>query len=121
MTMRRVVPNLQSEHLDESQDLYVNLLGFEVAMNLGWIITLAAPGNPTAQLSLLRHDATAAVHPHLSIGVTDVDAVYAKAVARGLQIVHPLTDEPWGVRRFFVEAPNGVVIHIVEHRDRATS
>jgi hypothetical protein len=38
---------------------------------------------------------------------------------RGLQtsaIVHPLTDEPWGVRRFFVRDPTGVVVNVLGHR-----
>ena len=33
------------------------------------------------------------------------------------EIVHPITTEPWGVRRFFVRAPDGDVINIVNHRD----
>lgn len=115
MTIRRVVPNLQSDLIEESQDFYVNLLGFEVAMNMDWIVTLVAPENRTAQISLVRQDATAAVHPNLSIEVADVDGVYASAIARGLEIVHPLTDEPWGVRRFFVVDPNGMVINVVGH------
>jgi len=47
-----------------------------------------------------------------------VDAVYAKAVARGLTIVYPLTTEPWGVRRFFVVDPNGLVLNLMSHRGR---
>lgn len=115
MTIRRVVPNLPSARFDESQEFYVNLLGFEVAMDMGWIVTLVSPENGTAQISLVRQDATATVHPNLSIEVADVNEVYANAIARGLKIVHPLTDEPWGVRRFFVVAPNGIVINIVGH------
>ena len=34
----------------------------------------------------------------------------------GYEIVHPLTDEPWGVRRFFVRDPNGKVVNILSHR-----
>ena len=34
----------------------------------------------------------------------------------GLSIVYPATDEPWGVRRFFVADPNGVIINILSHR-----
>jgi hypothetical protein len=29
--------------------------------------------------------------------------------------VHPLTDEPWGVRRFFVRDPSGSVLNILSH------
>ena len=32
---------------------------------------------------------------------------HAQALRRGDDIVYPLTDEPWGVRRFFVRDPNG--------------
>jgi len=84
--------------LNESRDFYVDLLGFEVAMNMGWIITFVSPMNPTAQISILERDATASVHPNnISIKVADVDAVYAEAVRRGADIRHTLTDEPWGV------------------------
>ena len=30
-------------------------------------------------------------------------------------MVYPLTDEPWGVRRFFVRAPGGHVINVAQH------
>ena len=116
MSIRRVVPDITSERIDESRKFYTEFLGFEVAMDMGWIVTLASPSNPTAQITLLRGPASASQHPDLSIEVADVDAVHAKAIALGLQIVYPLTDEPWGVRRFFVTDPNGVVINVVSHR-----
>jgi uncharacterized glyoxalase superfamily protein PhnB len=47
----------------------------------------------------------------------DVEAAYEDAQQRGLEIVYPLTTEPWGVRRFFVRAPDGNVVNIVSHSD----
>jgi uncharacterized glyoxalase superfamily protein PhnB len=44
-----------------------------------------------------------------------LDTVHAKAVDGGFEIVHPLTDELWGVRRFFVRDPNGAVINVMQH------
>ena len=38
-----------------------------------------------------------------------------EAVSRGLEIVYPLTDEPWDVRRFFVRDPDGRVINVLMH------
>jgi hypothetical protein len=35
-------------------------------MNQGWVMTLASPANPTAQITLMGPDATAAVPPDLS-------------------------------------------------------
>jgi RimJ/RimL family protein N-acetyltransferase len=61
-------------------------------MDLGWIVTFAAPANPNAQVTLLRKTDLAERQPDISIEVDDIDAVYAQAVARGLQMVHPLTE-----------------------------
>jgi catechol 2,3-dioxygenase-like lactoylglutathione lyase family enzyme len=119
MSIRRVVPNIASDDPAACRDFYAGLLGFRVAMDMGWIMTFASPSNPTAQVSLLTADASAPVVPQVSVEVADVDAVHAEAVRRGLEIVHPLTDEPWGVRRFFVTDPNGVVVNVVSHRGDA--
>ena len=44
----------------------------------------------------------------------------AKRITADLRVaddVHPLTTEAWGVRRFFVRAPDGNVVNVVRHRD----
>ena len=117
MSIRRVVPNIKSKLLDESRAFYVDLLGFQVAMDMGFIVTLVSPNNPTAQISLLRdEEGSTTPHPHLSIEVADVDEVHGRATERGLKIIYPLTDEPWGVRRFFIADPNGTVLNIMSHK-----
>jgi catechol 2,3-dioxygenase-like lactoylglutathione lyase family enzyme len=121
MNIRRVVPNIASDKLDECRDFYTGLLGFQVAMDMGWIMTFVSPSNPTAQVSILREDASAPVVPHITVEIADVDAVHAEALRRGLDIVHPLTNEPWGVRRFFVKDPNGLVLNIASHRSDAAA
>ncbi|GAA4233542.1 putative glyoxalase superfamily protein PhnB [Streptosporangium album] len=115
MSIRRVVPDIRSDAFEESRDFY-GLLGFVEVMNQGWVMTLASPSNPTAQVTLMGADATSDVHPDLSIEVDDVDAAYEAVVAQGAKIVHPLQDESWGVRRFFVLDPNGQVVNVVGHR-----
>ena len=116
MTVRRVMPDFQAEDPAASAAFYADVVGLEVVMDMGWIVTLAAPDNPAAQLSLMREDATAPVQPDVSIEVGDVDAAFAAAQHRGAEIVHPLTDEPWGVRRFFVRDPDGKVVNVLSHR-----
>jgi len=115
MSIRRVVPDIKSERFGESRDFYVGLLGFEVAMDTEWIMTFASPTNPTAQVCVMKRDATANIDPDVSIEVADVDSVHAQALRRGDTIVYPLTDEPWDVRRFFVRDPNGSVINVLSH------
>lgn len=115
MSVRRVVPNIRSEAQQESRGFY-GLLGFEEVMNQGWIMTLASPSNPTAQVSVMAYDKTAPVVPELSVEVDDVDAAYAVMRENGAEIVHPLQDGEWGVRRFFVRDPNGRVVNVLSHR-----
>ena len=117
MSIKRVVPDIVSERIDESRKFYTEFLGFDVVMDMGWVLTFASPSNPTAQLTLVRGSEKATGHPNVSIEVEDVDAVHAKAVKLGLHIVYPLTDEPWGVRRFFVTDPNGIIINVLSHRN----
>ena len=73
-------------------------------------------GNPTAQITVLQAPTSPIPNPSVSIEVEDVDAVHAKAVGLGLEIVYPLTHAPWGVRRFFVTDPNSVVVHVMSHQ-----
>lgn len=115
MNIRRVVPDIKSDRIDESRHFYAEILGFRIAMDMGWVITFASPSNPTAQITVMRDDHSANVQPQMSIEVDNVDEAHAKAVEQGVKIVYPLTDEPWGVRRFFVADPNGLIINILSH------
>jgi predicted enzyme related to lactoylglutathione lyase len=114
MSVRRIVPDIKSKDLAASRQFYVDVLGLEVAMDMGFVMTFVSPSNPTAQVTLMRDDSPA-VLPQMSIEVADVDDVHSRAVARGLDIVYPLTDESWGVRRFFVVDPSGTIINVMCH------
>ncbi|MEV0782552.1 VOC family protein [Streptomyces sp. NPDC050423] len=124
MSVRRVVPNIPvdagSDPEGEAGAMRANaafygLLGFEEVMNQGWIMTLASPSQPTAQVSVMTADRTAPVIPDMSVEVTDVDAAHTALVHTGAEIVYGPHDEEWGVRRFFVRDPNGRVINVLSH------
>ena len=117
MAVRRVVPNIVAPDMDASRAFYCDFLGFDVVMDLGWIVTYASPVNPTAQINVSpgRPLEGAQMQPYLTVEVADVDAVHAAALDRGYEIVRPLTDEPWGVRRFFVIEPGGLVVNVLGH------
>ncbi len=118
MEIRRIVPNIISSHADMCRDFYAGFLGLRVGMDMGWIVTYVSPDNPTTQISIVRGETPPAAERSmsLSIEVADVNRAHQEAVARGYPIVYPLTDEPWGVRRFHVTDPNGVVINVMCHR-----
>ena len=117
MSIKRIVPDITTGQMDESRKFYGEFLGMDLAMDMGWILTFVSPRNPMAQVTLMQPAAaSAAPNPNVSIEVEDVDTVHARAIELGLPIVYPLTDEPWGVRRFFVADPNGVVVNVMCHR-----
>src|ERR1700712_749742 len=115
MSVRRVVPDLTSSSLEVTSAFYADVLGLQPVMDHGWIVTLADPDQPGVQLSLMTHDASAPVVPEVSVQVDDVDACHAAAIRARADIVHPLTDEPWGVRRFFMRDPDGHVVNVLGH------
>ncbi len=116
MTIRRIVPNINVTDPSASKPFYEGVLGLTTAMDMGWIITFASPSNPTAQISVVASNTRDEPHADISVEVADVDACHAAAQQHGCAIVHPLTDEPWGVRRFFVRDPNGVIVNVVSHK-----
>src|ERR687887_2195955 len=114
MTIEREVPNIRWGRPAETRDFFVELLGFEVAMDMGWVVTVVSPTNPSAQVTIVGNDDVAA--PGISVEVADVDAVHAKAVEQGLEIAYPLRDEEWGVRRFMLREPSGTIVNVLSHR-----
>ena len=116
MSVRRIVPNINSAAPATSKVFYEGVLGLDIAMDMGWIITFASPSNPTAQISVVASNSRSEPHADISVEVGDVDACLAAALRQGCPIVYPVTDEPWGVRRFFVRDPNGVIVNVVQHK-----
>src|ERR687898_1699134 len=114
MAISRTVPNIRSDRPAETRDFFVDLLGFEVVMDIGWVVTVASPSNRSAQVTIVGNDDMAA--PGISVEVDDVDAVHARAVEQGFEIAYSLRDEEWGVRRFMLREPSGTLVNVVSHR-----
>lgn len=116
MKVLGIIADLHVDDLDQARDFYADYLGLSTQeFNLGWVARHTSP-ETGERLQLVTSDASAPVAPVVSVQVDDVDAAYDDAVGRGYEIVHPLTTEPWGVRRFFVRAPDGNVLNILQHR-----
>jgi catechol 2,3-dioxygenase-like lactoylglutathione lyase family enzyme len=114
MTINRSVPNIKSDRPAETRDFFVEQLGFEVVMDIGWVAAVASPSNPSVQVNIIGNDDPSA--PGISVEVADVDAVHAAAVEQGLEIVYDLRDEEWGVRRFMLREPSGTTVNVLSHR-----
>jgi uncharacterized glyoxalase superfamily protein PhnB len=114
VAVKRIKPNILSERFPESRSFYNDVIGLEGGDGLDWIMFFGT-SQPEVQLSVMKLDIKAHIHPDVSIEVDNVDDVYERARTAGAEIVYPLTDEEWGLRRFFVRDPNGVVINVTQH------
>lgn len=109
-----VITNLSVPDGGASREFYTGFLGLsDVPMDQGWVVRVAQPETGVC-VQLVTRDRTAAIDSAATFRVDDVDAAYAEAHAAGVEIVHPLTTEEWGVRRFFVRAPDGNVFNIAQ-------
>jgi predicted enzyme related to lactoylglutathione lyase len=117
MEIRRIVPNISSNQMEKSKEFYGDFLGLKLVMDMQWILTFVSISNPTAQISILQNDTlnSSPSGTTITMEVSDIDDTYAKAISVGYKIIYPITNEPWGVRRFGVEDPNGVSINIMSH------
>jgi predicted enzyme related to lactoylglutathione lyase len=117
MRAKRIMANLRVADVNAAKSFYTDYLGLTTEeFNMGWVARYAAPDG-AANVQLVTRDASAPEDSVISVHTDDVEAAYAEAQKLGYEIVHPITTEPWGVRRFFVRAPDGNVINIVNHRD----
>ncbi len=116
MEIKRIHPYAVGDDLARSRAFYTELFGLEVAME-DPVLGLRSPSNPAGQV-IVSPKGMEEPQPSFGIDVgdpTSVDAVHSEVLRRGLRVVYPLTDEPWGVRRFFVEDPGGTIVNVLAH------
>lgn len=115
MAVRRIVANIATTNVSEAQSFYGDLLDLDVVMNLGWIVTFGSDRTAPVQVSVAGEGGSGTAVPDISVEVDDVEEIYRRAKSAGFEIVYDLTDEPWGVRRFFVRDPLGKLVNILSH------
>lgn len=113
MQIVRVIPMLTVDDLSSSLAFYRDVLGMEEVTNIGWLATLSDSHEVRRQLGLITRDAAAPCNPDVAIQVSDVDSAYRSALRTRADIVYPLTDEPWGARRFFFRDRGGNVTNVL--------
>ena len=116
MVVKRIVANVAAEPIEPVRRFYAELFDLEVVMDHGWLLTLASGESARTQVGIASQGGSGTPVPDLSIEVDDVDAVYARAKASGHDVAYELTDEPWGVRRFYLRDPTGKLLNVLSHR-----
>ncbi|MDF1855972.1 VOC family protein [Pseudooceanicola sp.] len=116
MTVLRIVPNLTCDDPAQLSGFYRDLFGVDVAMDMGFIVTLAASGGQqSTQLSLASEGGSGTPVPALSIEADDLEVAIARAAQLGIAPEYGPVEEPWGVRRFHVRDPAGHLINVLTH------
>ncbi|MFZ4929233.1 VOC family protein [Chryseobacterium sp. Mn2064] len=113
--VKRIVANIKAADLSKADLFYQDILELDVLMDHGWIKTLGNKEEMSVQLSFAEQGGNYTEVPYLSIEVDNVDQIYHTMQQEGFEIVYKLTDEEWGVRRFFVKDPLGNLINILQH------
>jgi catechol 2,3-dioxygenase-like lactoylglutathione lyase family enzyme len=119
VSVRRAIPIVHAADVPAARAFYADLLGFDVGMEQDGMDMYVSSTVPTTQVIVAATAGPVADEvvgeAALSVEVADVRSVYAEAQSRGLEIVHPLTDEAWGITRFFVKDPDGTVVNVTTH------
>lgn len=128
MQLADLYPLIMTDKLAETRDFYVRWLGFTPVFEADWCVFFRSAGEPGFSLMFMHPD-----HPSrppgreahqgqgliLTLQVADAAAEHARLKAAGLPIVHGLTDEDWGQRRFLTRDPAGVWIDVVQQTEPA--
>jgi len=115
MIVKRIVTNFAATDVSKARHFYADILGLEVVMDHGWIVTFASPAQMAPQVSVATEGGSGTPVPDISIEVDDLDEVERRVRKAGLVIEYGPTSEPWGVRRFYVRDPLGRLINILRH------
>ncbi|QYU70056.1 VOC family protein [Leptolyngbya sp. 15MV] len=131
MQVRDLYPLITTPALFQARDFYMQHFGFTVAFEAAWFVFLIGTPDPDsrgATLAFMHPD-----HPSnppgpetfdgrgmiVTIEVADAAAAFARVSAGGAPIVHPLTDEAWGQRRFMTRDPAGILVDVVQQIEPA--
>ncbi len=115
MLVKRIVADVHASNPAAAKRFYQDVLGLDVLMDHGWIATYGGTQQMRVQISFASEGGSGTPVPDLSIEVDDVDVAFARMKAAGFTIEYGPTNEPWGVRRFYVRDPFGKLVNILAH------
>jgi catechol 2,3-dioxygenase-like lactoylglutathione lyase family enzyme len=113
MKILRIVPNIAAGDPSSAKGFYRDILGLDVAMDVGWIATFAADASMRPQLNVAAHGGSGTAVPDLTIEVDDLDEALQRFQKAGIAIEYGPATEPWRMRRFYVRDPFGRLLNIM--------
>lgn len=118
-------PVVVTDKLVECRDFYVKRLGFQVEFEATWFVYLAS-GNSAVAFMTPDHPSRPPGPEKfggqgllLTLQVADAAAEFKRLQQAGATFAHPLSDEPWGQRRFGLIDPSGMWVDVVQQTEPA--
>jgi len=106
--LQSVSPILSVDDLPRAIEFYRSTLGFDLAWSWGSPPEIAAVCRDNVEITLTqRADARPAGASHIYLGISGVDAYYARLEQAGARIVVPIGDRQYGMRDFRIADPSG--------------
>lgn len=115
MKVKRIVANIATEDVAKAKRFYHDILGLDVLMDHGWLVTYGSAEKMTVQVGIATEGGAGTPVPDLSIEVDDVEEALARIKKAEIRIEYGPADEPWNVRRFFVRDPFGKLVNVLMH------
>lgn len=116
MAVKRIVTNIETPDPALAQRFYGDVLGLDVLMDFGWIVTCGSDMQARVQISFMTQGGSDTPVPDISIEVDDLEDTLTRVREAGFPVEYGPADEPWGVRRFYTRDPFGRLVNIVSHR-----
>lgn len=128
MQIQDAYPVVVTNSLVECRDFYTRQFGFQVVFEASWFVYMTSDGDPSYGVAFMAPD-----HPSqppgpesfsgkgmfLTLQVGDAALEFERLKNAGVSIAYPLTDEPWGQRRFGVLDPSGMWVDVVQQIEPA--
>jgi catechol 2,3-dioxygenase-like lactoylglutathione lyase family enzyme len=115
MNVKRIVANIATTDVGKAKAFYGDVLGLDLMMDLGWIITFASNEEMKPEVSFATEGGSGTEVPDMSIEVDDLEEALGRIRAAKVPIEYGPALEPWGVRRFYVRDPFGRLVNILVH------
>ena len=91
------------------------MLGLDVLMDHGWLVTYGSREKTTVQVGIASEGGSGTPVPDLSIEVDDLDDALRRIKEAKIAIEYGPAHEPWNVQRFFVRDPFGKLMNVLVH------
>lgn len=128
MHLQSAYPVIVTDKLRQCRDFYVENLGFQVVFEASWFVYLSSRETQAYGIAFMTPD-----HPSrppgpeafngqgmfLTLQVEDAESQFREMEKHEVAIAYPLTDEPWGQRRFALVDQSGTWVDIVQQIEPA--